>query len=126
MLSNGVPILRAMTISKDAAGSAVLEASIEKAAESVRAGDPLAGPLRESGLFPGQIVEMIAVAEESNQLDKVLVQISETFERRTARQVDLAMRLIEPFMLVILAIIIGFTAVGLLYPIFTLSKAINR
>jgi general secretion pathway protein F/type IV pilus assembly protein PilC len=126
MLSNGVPILQAMTIAKDAVGSDVLEASIENAAQSVRAGDPLAGPLRESGLFPAQIVEMIAVAEESNQLDKVLVQVADTFERRTARQVDLAMRLIEPFMLVILAIIIGFTAVGLLYPIFTLSKAINR
>jgi general secretion pathway protein F/type IV pilus assembly protein PilC len=125
MLANGVPILTSLGISKDATGSAVLAQSIEKAAESVRAGDTLAGPLRESGLFPPDILEMIAVAEESNQLEKVLVEIADTVERRTDRQVDQAVRLLEPLILVFLAVIIGVVAFGLIYPVLTMAKSLH-
>ena len=65
---------------------------------------------------------MIAVAEESNQLEKVLVQIADTVERRTTRQVDLAVRLVEPLILVLIAATIGFMAMGLYYPIFTMAR----
>ena len=125
MLANGVPILQALDISKDATGSQVLSDSIEEAAEAVRKGQPLAGPLRASGLFPTEIVEMIAVAEESNQLDRVLVQVADTVERRTNRQVDTAVRLVEPLILVLMAVTIGFIAVSLLYPIFTMAEQIR-
>lgn len=125
MLRSGVPILRSLDISKDATGSAVLAEQIDKAAENVRAGESLAEPLRESGAFPPDIIEMIAVAEESNRLDKVLEQVADTVERKTARRVDAAVRLIEPLILVVLAVMIGFVAVGLLYPIFTMSQALT-
>jgi len=125
MLANGVPILQALDISKDATGSQVLSDSIEAAAEAVRKGQPLAGPLRAGGLFPVEIVEMIAVAEESNQLDRVLVQVADTVERRTNRQVDTAVRLVEPLILVLMAATIGFIAVALLYPIFTMAQQIK-
>ena len=126
MLANGVPILQALGISKDAAGSEVLGAAITNAAENVRAGQALAVPLRACGLFPPEVVEMIAVAEEANQLQKVLVQIADTVERRTNRSVDQAVRLIEPLILVAIAVAVGFMAVGLMYPIFTMSQAIGR
>lgn len=125
MLANGVPILQALTISRDAAGSILLEQGIDQAAENVRAGKALSEPLRSCGLFPEQVVEMIAVAEESNQLERVLVQIADTVERRTNRQVDQAIRLIEPMILVLLAAAIGFIAVGLLYPIFTMAQTLK-
>ena len=125
MLANGVPILQALTISKDAAGSQILSDAIDEATESVRAGEPLAQPLKASEFFPAEIIEMIAVGEESNQLEKVLVQIAETFDRRTGRQVDQAVRLVEPAILVLMAIGIGFVLVGLLYPLFTLGKALR-
>jgi len=122
MLANGVPILQALEISKDASGSLLLAQSVEKATENVRAGEPLNEPLRQSGVFPADIIEMIAVAEESNQLEKVLLQIADTVERRTNRQVDVAVRLVEPLILVLLAAAIGFMAVGLLFPIFTMAS----
>lgn len=125
MLRSGVPILRSLDISKDATGSAVLAAQINKAAENVRAGESLADPLRESGAFPPDIIEMIAVAEEANRLDKVLEQVADNVEKKTARHVDAAVRLIEPLILVVLAVMIGFVAVGLLYPIFTMSQALT-
>jgi general secretion pathway protein F/type IV pilus assembly protein PilC len=123
MLKNGVPVLQALAISKDATGSVVLADSIEKAAENVRAGETLAEPLKSSGFFPAEILEMIAVAEESNQLEKTLVQIADTVERRTSRQVDLAVRLIEPLILVALAGGVGFFGLALLYPIFSMAGA---
>lgn len=125
MLANGVPILRALEISKDATGCSTLSRNIENASEAVRQGQPLAGPLRASGLFPTQVVEMISVAEESNRLEKVLVEIADTVERRTNREVEQAVRLIEPLILVLMALAIGFVAVGLLYPIFTISQTIK-
>jgi general secretion pathway protein F/type IV pilus assembly protein PilC len=125
MMANGVPILQALAISKDATGSVVLAEHIGKAAESVRGGQTLTAPLRACGLFPPQVLEMIAVAEESNQLDKVLVEIAETVERRTDRQVDQAVQLIEPVVLVLMAITIGTLALGLLYPILTMAQSIK-
>ena len=125
MLANGVPILRALDIAKDATGSEVLGKSIEKAGDAVREGQPLADPLRSSGLFPVEIVEMIAVAEESNQLDRVLVQVADTVEKRTNRQVDTTVRLIEPIILVLMAIMVGAIALALLFPIFTMADQLT-
>ncbi|RPI58678.1 MAG: type II secretion system F family protein, partial [Planctomycetaceae bacterium] len=125
MLANGVPILQSLGLSKDAAGSVVLAESIEQAAESIRAGEPLAEPLRASGLFPPEILAMISVAEESNQLEKVLVQIADNVERRVNRQLDQAVRLIEPLILVLIAGAISLVAVGLLIPIFTMSQTMK-
>ncbi len=68
---------------------------------------------------------MIAVGEESNQLEKVLLTTADAVERRTNRQVDAAVRLIEPLMLIIMAGAIGFIALGLLSPIFAMAKSIK-
>jgi general secretion pathway protein F/type IV pilus assembly protein PilC len=122
MLHNGVPILKALDISKDAAGCSRMAAAIEKAVQSVRAGERLARPLRDSGLFPAEVLEMIAVAEEANQLEKVLLHVADAVERRTNRRVDTAVRLIEPLILVAVAAAIGFVALGLIYPIVTMAE----
>ncbi|SVA17020.1 uncharacterized protein METZ01_LOCUS69874, partial [marine metagenome] len=108
MLTNGVPILQALAISRDATGSALLAESIDEAIKSVRAGESLTGPLKAGGLFPEQVLAMISVAEESNQLQKVLLHIADSVERRTNQQVDQAVRLIEPVILCMVAAGIGF------------------
>ena len=125
LLANGVPLLQALKISKDATGSNILAGRIAEAAESVRDGKRLSEPLAKGGFIPEQILAMIAVAEESNNLDKVLVQIADTVERRTNRQVDQAVRLIEPLILCVVAGGIGFLALGLLLPIFTMASALG-
>jgi general secretion pathway protein F/type IV pilus assembly protein PilC len=126
MLANGVPILQALAISRGATGSKVLGDRITNAMENVRAGKPLTEPLREGGYFPEQILAMIRVAEESNRLDKVLLHIADTVERRTNRQVDQAVRLLEPVILCFVALAIGFLALGLLLPIFTMASTLGR
>ncbi len=126
MLVNGVPLLGALKIAKDATGSRILGEQIADAAESVRDGKSLSAPLSAGGLFPEQIMAMLVVAEESNKLDKVLLQIADTVERRTNQQVDQAVRLIEPVILCLVAAGIGFLALGLLLPIFTLAGSLGK
>jgi general secretion pathway protein F/type IV pilus assembly protein PilC len=125
MLHNGVPILQALKISKDSAGNAILARVIEQSADSVRKGAALSTPLGESGMFPPAVVDMISVAEESNNLETVLVQIADTNEVRTARMIDLGVRVIEPVLLVIMASIVFCIAVALLLPILTMGSSVN-
>ncbi len=117
LLQNGVPVLQSLKIARDSAGNDILAENIERATESVRRGETLSGPLGESGLFPGDILSMIAVAEESNNLEKVLVQIAETNETRTARAIDMTVRFVEPMLLMMMAVIVGAIAFALLLPI---------
>jgi len=125
MIAAGVPLLQALGIARDAAGLPALARATDNAIDSVRGGQGLTPPLRACGLIPPQITEMIAVAEESNQLEKTLLKIADTVERRTARQVDQAVRLLEPVILIVLAGAILFVALGLLFPIFTMAKMVQ-
>jgi general secretion pathway protein F len=125
LLHNGIPILQSLRISKDSTGNKVLTAAIEQSAENITGGDALAEPLRACKYFPRDIVEMIAVGEESNNLDKVLVDIANALEKRTSRQLDLFVRLLEPMMLLVMAGITLTVVSGLLLPVFKMSKAIG-
>jgi general secretion pathway protein F len=125
MLNNGVPILQALRISKDSAGNTILADVIADSAESVKKGASLSQPLGECDLFPLDIVDMIAVAEESNNLETVLVQIADTNEARTARQIDLAVRILEPVLLVIMAMIVFVILMALLLPLLTMGTGIT-
>jgi type II secretory pathway component PulF len=117
LLRNGVPILRSLQSSSDATGNRVLSQAIQEASESISAGQPLAKPLAASGKFPPLVVEMIAVAEQANTLEKVLLEIADALERRTWRRLDLAVRLIEPMLLLVLAGAVLVVVIALLLPI---------
>jgi general secretion pathway protein F/type IV pilus assembly protein PilC len=125
MLQNGVPILNSLRIAKDSAGNRVLSESISEAAENISSGQSLAAPLRACGHFPKDVVEMIAVGEESNNLEEVLLGIAESTERRTTRRLDLLVRLLEPVMLLVMAGITLFVVSALLLPVFRMSSALR-
>jgi general secretion pathway protein F/type IV pilus assembly protein PilC len=124
LLHNGVPILNSLRIATDASGNLVLAGAIDTAADSVQEGKSLAGPLGSSGQFSDEIVEMIAVGEESNNLEQVLINISNNLERRTYRQLDLGMRFLEPLMLMVIAGVILFVVAALLLPVFQSAGSI--
>lgn len=125
LLHNGVPILRALEISSDATANRVLAEAIQKASENISAGQPLAKPLAASGRFPPTVVEMIAVAEQSNTLEKVLLNIADGLERRTWRQLDLAVRLIEPVLLLFLAGAVLVVVIALLLPVLRMGTTMT-
>ena len=122
LLKNGVPILNALNIAKDATGNRVISAAIAQAADHVSSGRSLAQPLAECGQFPVDVLEMIAVGEEANNLEQVLVGIADKMERQTNRQLDMVVRLLEPLMLVIMAGVILFVLMALMLPIFNSSS----
>lgn len=124
LLANGVPILKSLEISRTATGNRLLSHSIAGATENIRGGDSLAHPLKASGHFPLTVVEMISVAEESNSLDKVLPEIADGLEKRTFRQLDLFVRLLEPVMLLLMAALVMMVVIALLVPVIRSSTAI--
>ncbi len=124
LLHNGVPILRSLQISRDATGNRVLAAAIGEATENISAGQPLAGPLAASGQFPPVVVEMIAVAEQANNLENVLLTVADSMERRTWRRVDLSVRLLEPILLLLLASVILLLVIALMLPLLKMSAAV--
>ena len=93
LLRNGIPILQSLKIAKDSTGNRVLSNAIAEAAEHVTAGNKLAEPLATCKYLPRDIVEMISVGEESNQLEKVLLDTANALDKRTARQLELMIRL---------------------------------
>jgi len=125
LLANGIPILLSLEIAKDSTGNRVLAQAIHESAENITAGQKLAAPLRRCKYFPTDVVEMIAVAEESNSLEKVLVDIANALEKRSARQLKLFVKLLEPFMLLFMAAIVLVVVMGLLLPVFKMGSAVG-
>lgn len=122
LLGNGVPILQSLRIAKDASGNVVLSQAIGNAADNVSGGKSLAVPLRASGQFSKEIVEMIAIGEEANNLENVLIGIADSLEKTTARKIDVVVRMLEPVMLLIMATVVTFVIAALLLPILNMSS----
>ncbi len=125
LIASGVPILQALQIAKDSADNIVLADAVEAAAEHVRKGESLTTPLAKTNLFPMDILDIMAVGEESNTLDKVLVEVAETNEARTAQLINVSVRLLEPVLIVFMAVIVGIVALGLLLPILGMAAQMH-
>ncbi|MCR4412588.1 MAG: type II secretion system F family protein [Thermoguttaceae bacterium] len=125
LLRNGVPLLRAMEISSESAGNKLLARAIRASAENISSGETLAKPLAQCGLIPRPIMAMITVAEESNNLDAVLVNIADGLDRKIARQLDIMVRLVEPMLLLTMGTVILFVLVALLLPVFEMSATVG-
>ncbi len=125
LLHNGIPILQALKIAKDSMGNRVLTAAIDQAAQNVTEGNKLAAPFSACTYFPRDIVEMVAVGEESNNLESVLLGIADSLEKRTTRQLELFVRLLEPLMLLVMAAITLIVVAGLLLPVFKMSSTVQ-
>lgn len=123
MESNGVPLLRAMEIARQAAGDPMLERAIDDAIDAVSGGDSIAKPLAASGLFGDDVVEMISVGEASGNIDAVLLRLADTLEKRVSRRLDFAVELIGPSALLVLGVMIALIAVGLILPLTQLSSS---
>ena len=122
LLKNGVPILQSLRIAKDASGNVILSEAIGNAADNVSSGQSLAVPLRASGQFSKDLVEMIAVGEESNNLENVLIGVADNLEKRTSRRIDMVVRMLEPLLLLVMAAVVTFVIAALLLPVLNLSQ----
>jgi general secretion pathway protein F/type IV pilus assembly protein PilC len=118
LLQNGVPMLKSLEIARSATGNRVLSETIAAAAENIGAGKSLSIPLAASGHFPADVLEMLSVAEQSNRLESVLLKLADKLESRSQLRLDMLMKLLEPLMMVVMAIVVGFLVIALLMPVF--------
>jgi type IV pilus assembly protein PilC len=123
LVASGVPILEALSIVKETCNNAVFESMYQKVYESIREGETIAVPMKESRLVDDMVVNMIDVGEETGELDKMLYKIAEVYEEEVDVLVESLVSLLEPLMIVFLGGCVGFIVVALFYPmIFILEK----
>jgi general secretion pathway protein F/type IV pilus assembly protein PilC len=125
MLDNGVPMLAALHIAKDGTGNVVMSRAIAAAADAVKAGQHLAVPLEESKLFEDDVIEMIRMGEAANNLDEVLLKVATTIEGRLSRGLQIATKLIEPLVLVVIGGVVLTVAMALILPLVQASSNIG-
>ena len=125
LLGNGVPMLDALKIAQGTTNNRALRQIVQQAALRVAAGSRLSDHLTGDGLIPNEIVEVIRVGERSNRLDIVLLKIADQLESKTQRQLGILAKLIEPALMVVMAIMIGFLMLALLMPVFMSSGRFN-
>ena len=122
LLENGIPMLQAIEIARESAGNPVLSRALDRASESVRQGEQLSQPLADSGLFADDVIEIIAVGESANTLPSVLVRLADTLESRIDRTLSMLLRLMEPAMLLFIALLVMFIFLALVVPMMQLSS----
>ena len=125
LLQSGVPTLTALDIVKSVVGNSVLSEAIRKARENVREGEPIADPLRRSGLFPPVVVQMVAVGEKSGELEKMLLKISDSFDRTVETRITGLMALMEPVIILMMGLIIGFVVIAIMLPMLEMSSGVH-
>ena len=125
LLQSGVPALTALDIVRSVVGNTVLADAIHKARENVREGEPIADPLRRSGLFPPVVVQMVAVGEKSGELEKMLLKISDSFDRTVETRITALMSLLEPVIILVMGLVVGFIVVAILLPILQMSSGVR-
>jgi type II secretory pathway component PulF len=126
LLGAGVPLISALNVARRSIGNQILVDAVSDSIERVKEGKPLGTSLAKNReLFPGAIVEMISVAEESGKLDNELLRIANVTEGDLDRQLKTAVALAEPLMLFLIAAFIGTIFIGMVYPIFSLQDHIK-
>ena len=126
LVGSGVPLVSALRTAKDALGNQTLADAVGHAIEEVQRGTPLSRSLAATPvLFPGSVVEMIAIAEETGRLDKELQRISLAYEGELDRNLRMLVSVVEPLMLIVTVVIIGIIVVAMLLPILTLQDVVH-
>ena len=122
MLENGIPLVESMIIARSSIGSVTLEQALDDAVDAVESGETLARPLADSDFMEEDVLEMISVGESANNLALVLVNVAETLEDRVDRQLSLAVKLMEPLLLLLLAGVVLFIFMSLIVPMLQMSS----
>jgi type IV pilus assembly protein PilC len=125
LVTSGVPILQSLRITKETVGNEVVQNAVQSVHDSIKEGDTIAKPLDQAKVFPAMVVNMIDVGEETGQLDQMLTKVADIYDQEVEVAVDGVLRLIEPFLIVVLGVIIGFIVIALYLPIFSLGDVIS-
>ncbi len=124
LIAAGVPILEAISITRDTVGNNVYEKALQKVHDSIREGESFAGPLRETKVCDLLVVNMIDVGEETGELDKMLAKVADNYDEEVDNMVRSMMSLLEPAMVVVLGVIVGGIVIALFMPMPALIQSV--
>jgi type IV pilus assembly protein PilC len=125
LISSGVPILQALNITRDTAGNTVVANAINKIHDSVKEGESVVGPMEASGVFPPMVTSMVQVGEETGQLPDMLVKVADVYEAEVDNVVSGLTSILEPIMIVLLAVIVGTIVIALFMPMIGLITGMS-
>ena len=125
LIASGVPILEALSIVKEATGNAVIGAAVADVHDSIREGDTIAEPLRQSGVFDEVVIHMIEVGEETGELDKMLMKVADNYDNEVDAAVSGLMSLFEPLLIIGLGLTVGFIVVALFLPLIDMMNSMG-
>ena len=120
LLQNGVPLLAGLSILKETLGNSVFREAVDVVARDLKEGRGMAKPMLEANIFPKLAVQMIGVGEETGKLDEMLFQVADVYDREVSSAIKRALALIEPVMIVGLALLIGGIIMSILVAMFDL------
>jgi type IV pilus assembly protein PilC len=120
LISSGVPILESLDITAKTSGNAVVERALFKVRKALEEGKSLTDPLKESGVFPGMVTQMIAVGEQTGAMDAMLQKIADFYEDEVDAAVKDLLTALEPIMIVFLGVVVGGVVISMYLPLFSL------
>jgi len=122
LMGNGVPILRALELVRDIISNTVIAGALETVRERVKEGERLSKPLEDTQVFPSLAVQMITVGEESGKLDEMLVRVAQNYEKNVRNTVKRLISLLEPAMILVMGLVVGFIVISMLTAIFSMNE----
>ncbi len=125
LVSSGVPILQALTIVRETSGNVVVGDAVGKIHESVKEGETITAPLDAANVFPPMVVSMVDVGEQTGALPEMLMKIADTYEDEVDNAVSAMTSLLEPIMIVFLAVIVGSIVIALFLPLIDLINTLG-
>jgi len=125
LLQSGVPLLAAMEIVRNVVNNIIIGEAISKASKDLEEGKGLSGPLTQSGIFPPLVTEMIAVGEQSGTLERMLNRIATAYETEAQTDILVMTSLLEPIMILVMGLIVGFIVFSILLPIFGMNQLVR-
>jgi type IV pilus assembly protein PilC len=125
LITSGVPILEGLVITAKTAGNAVIEEAIMQTRTSIEQGKTIVEPLRDSGVFPAMVTQMVSVGEQTGALDSMLTKIAEFFEDEVDAAVADLLTAIEPIMILVLGVIVGGIVISMYLPLFSLISKLS-
>jgi general secretion pathway protein F len=124
LLASGIPLIKAMNIVKNIVNNRVIAKAIENSQEGIVEGESIAAPLARSGVFPAMVIDMIAVGENSGQLEHMLIKVSDAYDNQIETTVSGLTSILEPFLIVIMGGIVLFIVLAVLLPVFEMNQMV--
>jgi len=125
LVSSGVSILEGLEITAKTSGNRVIHDAVMNSRTSIAGGETIAGPLRESGVFPPMVVQMIHVGEQTGGLDEMLSKVADFYDDEVDAAVEVLLSAMEPVMIIFLGVIVGGMIVAMYLPIFDMINAVQ-